>query len=198
MTQPPDPYASPYQPVDYPAAGQQPPYPVVGPQQHPVYPVPGAPRPGYPVGMRQVDQTTSGYVRPPIVLLGFVLWLLAALSWPLGTLLRELVAGSAIGGFRVVMGLFFFACVGIAGVVGAVMFLRGSYHARLALCGTSLLVEVMAVVGFVSLLREGSGMTGAAAVVAAVVAVARLVLPPAAVVVSLLPGTRQYFAANLG
>ncbi|MET1075119.1 MAG: hypothetical protein ABWY11_20905, partial [Umezawaea sp.] len=103
MTQPPDPYASPYQPVDYPAAGAQPPsYPVVGPQ-HPGHPTAGPlPQVVYPGGMRQVDQTTSGYVRPPIVLLGFVLWLLAALSWPLGTLLREVVAGSAIGGFGVV------------------------------------------------------------------------------------------------
>ncbi|HEX6346436.1 hypothetical protein [Umezawaea sp.] len=188
MTQPPpDPYgSSPYQPVNYPAAGQQPPVHQPFPQR----PFPGA--------MRGVDQNTSQtYVRPAVVTIGFVLWLLTALSWPLGTLLRELVAGSPIGGFGVVMGLFFLLCLGIAGVVGAIMFLRGSYHARLALCGVALIVEVMAVIGVASL-SDGGGYSGAAEVVAWLVALARLVLPPVAVVVSLLPGTRQYFAANLG
>ena len=189
MTQPPpDPYgSSPFQPVNYPAAGPQQPPPVNYPQQRP-----------YPGGMRGVDQNTNNaYVRPGVVTAGFVLWLLAALSWPLGTLLRELVAGTAIGGFGVVMGLFFLVCLGIAGVVGAIMFLRGSYHARLALCGVALIVEVMAVIGLVSLSRD-SEYTGAAEVVAWLVVLARLLLPPVAVVVSLLPGTRQYFAANLG
>jgi hypothetical protein len=187
MTQPPpDPYgSSPYQPVNYPAAGQQ---------------QPGGfpPRAPYPGGMRGVDQNTNNtYVRPGVVTAGFVLWLLTALSWPLGTLLRELVAGTAIGGFGVVMGLFFVVCLGVAGVVGAIMFLRGRYHARLALCGAALIVELMAIINLVSL-SDGTEYSGAAEVVAWLVVLARLLLPPVAVVVSLLPGTRQYFAANLG
>jgi hypothetical protein len=185
MTQPPDPNGSPYQPVHYPAAGQQPPMNFPPPRQP------------YPGGMRGVDQNTTAYVRPAVVTVGFALWLLAALSWPLGTLLRELVAGDAISGFGVVMGLFFLLCLGIGGVVGAIMFLRGSYHARLALCLVSLVVEIMAIINVVSLSRE-TGLSGAAEVVAWLVVLARLALPPVAVVVSLLPGTRQYFAANLG
>ncbi len=182
----PDPYgSSPYQPVNYPAAGPQPPANFPSPQ-----------RP-YPGGMRGVDQNTNSYVRPGVVTAGFVLWLLAALSWPLGGLLRELVAGTAIGGFGVVMGLFFLVCLGLAGVVGAVLFLRGGYHARLALCLVSLPVEVVAIIGLVSLSEE-TGLSGAAEVVAWLGVLARLLLPPAAVVVSLLPGTRHYFAANLG
>jgi hypothetical protein len=186
MTQPPDPNASPYQPVHYPPAGQQ---------QPPVnFPPPQRPYPG---AMRGVDQNTNTYVRPGVVTVGFALWLAAALSWPLGTLLRELVAGTAIGGFGVVMGLFFLLCLGIGGVVGAIMFLRGSYHARLALCLVSLVVEIMAIINLVSLSRD-TELSGAAEVVAWLVVLLRLLLPPVAVVVSLLPGTRQYFAANLG
>jgi hypothetical protein len=185
MTQPPDPNGSPYQPVNYPAAGPQPPMNFPPPQQ----PYPGA--------MRSVDQNTTTYARPAAVVVGFVLWLLAALSWPLGTLLRELVAGSAISGFGVVMGLFFLLCLGIGGVVGAIMFFRGSYHARLSLCLVSLVVEIMAIINLVSLSRE-TDLSGAAEAVAWLVVLARLLLPPVAVVVSLLPGTRQYFAANLG
>jgi len=185
MTQPPDPNGSPYQPVNYPAAGQQPPMNFPAPQQ----PYPGA--------MRNVDQNTNAYVRPGVVTIGFLVWLLLALSWPLGTLLRELVAGSAISGFGVVMSLFFLLCVGIGGVVGAIMFLRGSYHARLTLCLVSLVFEIMAIINLVSLSRE-TGLSGVVETVAWLVVLARLLLPPVAVVVSLLPGTRQYFAANLG
>jgi hypothetical protein len=182
MTQPPDPNGSPYQPVHYPPAGQQ-------QSQNFLPPFPG--------GMRHVDQNTTTYVRPGAVKAGFVLWLLAALSWPLGMLLRELTEDGPIGGFGVVMGLFFLLCLGIGGVVGAIMFVRGSYHARLTLCLSSLIVEIMAVISLVSLSRE-TELSGAAEVVAWLVVLARLVLPPVAIVVSLLPGTRQYFAANLG
>jgi hypothetical protein len=186
MTQPPqDPYGSPYQPVNYPTAGQQPgPYP----------PPPGS---QYPVGMRGVDQNVTHYARPAVVTAGFFAWLLLALSWPLGTLLRILVADESIAGFGTVMGLFFLLCVGIGGTLGAVVFLRGSYHARLGLCGAALIFEVMAIINLVTLSRA-TDLSGAAEVVAWLVVLARLVLPPAAVVVSLLPGTRQYFAANLG
>jgi hypothetical protein len=78
------------------------------------------------------------------------------------------------------------------------MFLRGSYHARLALCGVSFLVEVIAVINLVAVVRGGTGTSGAAEVIAWVVIIARLVLPPIAVALSLAPGTREYFAANLG
>ncbi|MFD9740759.1 hypothetical protein [Umezawaea sp. NPDC059074] len=184
MTQPPqDPYSSPYQPVNYPQAGPQP----------GAYP----PGPQYQVGMRGVDQNVTAYTRPGVVLAGFFVWLLLALSWPLGTLLRVVVAGESIAGFGTVMGLFFLLCVGIGGVVGAIMFLRGSYHARLGLCGAALIFEIMAIINLVSLSRA-TDLSGAAEAIAWLVVLARLVLPPVAVVVSLLPGTRQYFAANLG
>jgi hypothetical protein len=179
MTQPPP---DPYQPAQY------------QPAQYPSYPG----QPGYPGQMRSVDQFTTSYRRPTAVTLGFFAWLPAALSWPLGTLVRELVAGSTLTGFGLVMTLFILGCVGIGGVWGAIMFLRGSYQARLALCGVSLLVEIMAVINLVAVLRGGTGTSGMAEVIAWAVIIARLVLPPIAVVLSLLPGTREYFAANLG
>ena len=55
----------------------------------------------------------------------------------------------------------------------------------------------MAIINLVSLSRA-TDLSGPAEAIAWLVVLARLVLPPAAVVVSLLPGTRQYFAANLG
>lgn len=188
MTQPPDPTGS-YQPVNYPAAGQQQPPPMNFP------PPMGQPYPG---GMRGVDQntTTNNYARPAVVVIGFALWLLAALSWPLGTLVRELWAGNAISGFGVVMALFFQLCLCVGGIVGAIMFLRGSYQARLALCGAALILEIFGVVSAVTV--GGADLDGTALLVGWLVVVARLVLPLLAVLVSLAPGTRQYFAANLG
>lgn len=187
MTQPPDPNGSPYQPVNYPAAGQPPPMNFQPPPQQP-----------YQGGMRGIDQntTTNTYARPSVVVVGFALWLLVALSWPLGTLLREVVAGNAISGFGVVMALFFQICLFVGGVAGAVMFLRGSYQARLALCGSALILEIFGVVSAVAV--DGTDLEGTALTVAWLVVVVRLVLPPVAVLASLAPGTRHYFAANLG
>jgi hypothetical protein len=186
MTQPPDPHRSPYQPVHYPAAGQRPPMNLPTPQQP------------YQGGMRGIDQNTTvnTYARPAVVVIGFALWLLVALSWPLGTLLRELAEGNAISGFGVVMALFLQFCLFVGVVVGAAMFLRGSYQARLALCGTALILEIFGVVSAVAV--SGAGLDGAALAIGWLVVVVRLVLPLLAVLVSLAPGTRQYFAANLG
>ncbi|MEO6090368.1 MAG: hypothetical protein ABIQ18_45430 [Umezawaea sp.] len=186
MTQPPDPHSSPYQPVNYPAAGQQPSMNFPTPQQP------------YQGGMRGIDQNTTvnTYARPTVVVIGFALWLLVALSWPLGTLLRQLAEGNAISGFGIVMALFLQICLFVGGVVGAAMFLRGSYQARLALCGTALILEVFGVVSAVAV--GDADLDGAALVIGWLVAIARLVLPPLAVLASLAPGTRQYFAANLG
>ncbi|WP_309118006.1 hypothetical protein [Saccharothrix sp.] len=174
MTQPP--YGGPGQPWD--------------PQQH--YPQAGQVEHGFPA-MRGVDQQTTRVVRPPVVAVGFVLWLLAALAWPLGSIVRISVEDGTFEGFGPIMSLFVSGCLFIGGLWGAIAFYGGSYYARIALCGGSLVVGVLAV---------------AAALVAArgdldeplswVVIVARLVLPAVAAAVSFLPGTRHWFAGNLG
>lgn len=186
MTQPPsepppfDPYRQSMQPVDYPQAGPRPPYPS---------PYPGQPH--YPGQMRNVDQYTTALVRPGAVSVAFVLWLLSALSWPVGTVVRTLAEDGSFAGFGPVMTLFATGCLGIAGVWGAVAFLGGSYHARLGLCGGSMVIGVLGLAAAIVAARDG-----AAEPLSWVVIVLRLVLPAGAAVFSFLPGTRYYFAGN--
>lgn len=185
--QPFDQYGQSMRPVDYPQAGPQPSgrFPGQFPGQH-------YPGPQFPGQMRNVDQFTTALVRPPVVVVAFVLWLLAALSWPVGTVLRTL-AEDGFDGFGTIMTLFFTGCLGIGGVLGAVAFVGGSYHARLALVGGSMVIGVLALAAAIVAARDGGTET-----VAWVVIVSRLVLPAAAAVCSFLPGTRQFFAGNLG
>jgi hypothetical protein len=187
MTQPPsgpephgqqpfDQYGQSMRPVNYPLAGPPPPYP--GHQ--------------FPGQMRNVDQFTTAIARPKAVVVAFVLWLLAALSWPVGTVLRTL-SEDGFNGFGTVMTLFFTGCLGIGGVLGAVAFMGGSYHARLALVGASMVIGVLALAAAIVAARDGGTEA-----LSWVVIVSRLVLPTVAAVCSFLPGTRHYFAGNLG
>ncbi|GAB2995813.1 hypothetical protein [Saccharothrix stipae] len=174
MTQPPngpfDPYGQSMRPVDYPQAGPQPHVP-------------------FPGGMRNVDQHTAAVYRPGAVVASFVLWVLASLSWPVGSVVRTLAEGGAIAGFGPVMALFTGVCLAVAGVWGAVMLLNGSYHARLGLCGGSLVIGILALAAAIIASRDGDTEA-----LSWVVIVLRLVLPAAAAVASFLPGTRQYFS----
>ncbi|MGM1062563.1 hypothetical protein [Saccharothrix sp. Mg75] len=172
MTQPPfDPYGTPMRPVHQPQAG---------------------PLPGYPGQMRGVDQRTTALVRPPVVLAAFVLWVFASLSWPVGTVVRFVAEDGGLVGAGAVLTLFGTGCLALGGVLGAVAFLRGSYHARLALCGSALVIGVLAVAAVLVGARDGLEPASW------VVVVLRLVLLVAASAVSFLPGTRYFFAGNLG
>ncbi|MBP2339515.1 hypothetical protein JOF41_005693 [Saccharothrix coeruleofusca] len=148
--------------------------------------------PGFPGQMRGVDQYTTSVPRPGAVVAAFALWLLAALSWPLGTVVRALAEGDALTGFGPVMTLFGTSCLAVGGVWGAVAFLRGGYQARLGLCGGALVTGFLTVGAVVLAARDG------AEPLSWVVIVLRLVLPAVAAVLSFLPGTRAYFAGNLG
>ncbi|MFD0199330.1 MULTISPECIES: hypothetical protein [Saccharothrix] len=180
MTQPPfnpDPYGQPMRPVEYPQAGPQPHY------QSP-----------YPGRMREVDQYNAALVRPNAVVISFVLWILTALSWPLGSLTRTIASGEqVVAGFGPIMALFASACLAIALVWGAVLLFGGNYHARLGLCGGALVIGVLALAAAIVAARDGDTST-----LDWVVIVLRLVLPAAASVFSFLPGTRQYFSGNQG
>lgn len=178
MTQPPfDPYGQPMRPVEYPQAG---------PQPHRYH----SPYPGQ---MRDVDQHTTALVRPAAVVASFVLWLLTALSWPVGSIVRSLAEEGAIAGFGSIMALFGSACLAIACVWGAVLLLGGNYHARLGLCGGALVVGVLALAAAIIASRDADTEPATWVVI-----VLRLVLPVAASVLGFLPGTRQYFSGNHG
>lgn len=175
MTQPPfDPYGQPMRPVEYPQAGPQPHY------QSP-----------YPGQMRAVDQHTTARFRPTAVTASFVLWILTALSWPVGSLVRSLAEDGALAGFGPIMALFTSTCLAIACVWGAVLLLNGSYHARLGLCGGSLVLGVLVLAAAIIAARDADTEP-----VGWVVIVLRLVLPAAASVAAFLPGTRTYFSGT--
>lgn len=178
MTQPPfDPYGQqPMHPVQYPQAGPQPHY------QSP-----------YPGQMRNVDQHTTALVRPTSVVVSFVLWILTALAWPVGSLVRSFAEDGAISGFGSIMALFTSACLAIACVWGAVLLLGGSYHARLGLCGGALVIGILVLAAAIIAARDTDVEPATWVVI-----VLRLVLPVAAAVCSFLPGTRHYFAGNHG
>ncbi|MFC6089345.1 hypothetical protein [Saccharothrix lopnurensis] len=191
MTEPPfDPYGTPLRPVNHP---RQQPYPQQPHQQPYQQPPHQPPHPfGFPGRMREVDQSSTAVLRPAPVAVAFALWLLAALSWPLGTIAQALAGPGSLAGFGPVMTLFLTTCVALAGLWGAVALLRGSYHARLGLCGGALVLGVLALAAAVVAAR------GDAEPVPWVVSALRLALPAAAAVFSFLPGTRHYFAGNLG
>ncbi|MBB5954730.1 hypothetical protein FHS29_001300 [Saccharothrix tamanrassetensis] len=175
MTQPPfDPFDHPMRPVNLPQSGPQQPI-------------------GYPGHMRGVDQRTTALVRPGVVLAAFACWLLAALSWPVGTVVRVLAEDGSFAGFGPGMTLFATGCLAVGGVWGAVAFLGGSYYARIALCGGYLVIGFLAVAAAIAASRDGDTEPASWAVI-----VLRLALPAAAVVLSFLPGTRSFFARNLG
>ncbi|MCE6995874.1 hypothetical protein LZG04_13840 [Saccharothrix sp. S26] len=155
---------------------------------HPGQPYPGQPYPGQ---MRAVDQHTAVRVRPTAVTASFTLWILTALSWPVGSIARSLAEDGAIAGFGPIMALFTSTCLAIACVWGAVLLLGGSYHARLGLCGGALVVGVLALAAAIIASRDGD-----AGALTWVVIVARLVLPAAAAAAAFLPGTRQYFSGT--
>ncbi|CCH35293.1 proline-rich domain-containing protein [Actinosynnema sp. NPDC047251] len=190
MTQPPfDPFDQPMRPVHLPQAGPPQGSPYGPPQGSPYGPQPL----GFPGQMRGIDQQTSAVARPGAVVAAFVLWLLAALIWPVGTVVRELAEQGGFVGFGAVMTLFATGCLAVGGVWGAVAFLGGSYYARIALCGGYLVLGILAVAAAVVASRSGGTEAASWAVI-----VLRLVLPAAAGVLSFLPGTRHYFAGNLG
>ncbi|MEU4739463.1 hypothetical protein AB0G02_03220 [Actinosynnema sp. NPDC023658] len=189
--------AQPYTAQPYPA---QPytaqPYPAqpYGPST-PGQPYAAQPYPGHPHGngMRGIDQFTTARHRPTAVVAAFALWLLTALSWPVGSLVRTLAEDEPLGAFGSVMGLFASSCLGIAAVWGAVLLLRGSYQARLGLCGGALVIGILALAAAIIAARDGDVEP-----LSWVVIVLRLVLPAAAAVCGFLPGTRQYFSGSAG
>ncbi|GAA0228105.1 hypothetical protein GCM10010492_28180 [Saccharothrix mutabilis subsp. mutabilis] len=173
MTQPPHgPGHQPWDPRQYPQAA---------PVEH-----------GFPA-MRGVDQHTTRVERPRVVVVAFGLWLLASLAWPLGSIVRIGVEEGTFEGFGPIMSLFVSGCLFFAGLWGAISFFGGSYYARIALCGGSLVVGVLALAAALVAARDGLDEP-----LSWVVIVARLVLPAVAAVVSFLPGTRHWFAGNLG
>lgn len=175
MTQQPfDPFDQPMRPVHLPQSGPRQPT-------------------GHPGQMRGIDQRTTALTRPGAVVAAFAVWLLAALAWPVGTVVREFAEHGRFAGFGAGMTLFATGCLAIGGVWGAVAFLRGSYYARIALCGGSLVLGFLAVAE--ALVASRSVGTGAASWA---VIVLRLVLPAVAAVLGFLPGTRHHFAGNLG
>ncbi|RKT57895.1 hypothetical protein [Saccharothrix australiensis] len=175
MTQQPfDPFEQPLRPVDLPRPGARQPV-------------------GYPGGMRGVDQRTTAFKRPGAVFAAFVCWLLAALAWPLGTVVRALAEDGSLGTFGGVMTLFGTGCLAVGGVCGAIAFLGGDHTARIALCGGHLVVGILAVAAVVLAARDGTAEPASWAVI-----VLRLVLPAAAAVLSFLPGTRHHFAGSPG
>jgi len=195
MTRPPEPerpafdqYGNPLHQVQLPAAQ----YPTAAPPGG----FPGYPGSGFPGQMRGIDQATTSVRRPPVVVVAFVGWLLAALAWPLGTLVRELLGDTDVFAFGLVMVLFGLLCVLAAALWGAVRLLQGSFQARLALCGGAFVLEILAVANLVMAFRDG--FAGGADAVGWLVVWARLLLPVVAAALSFGPGTRGYFAANLG
>ncbi len=173
MTQPPfDPFNQPMRPVNLPQSGPQQPI-------------------GFPGQMRGIDQSTTSVPRPGVVTVAFVVWLVAALAWPVGTVVRVVAEDRGYFGFGAVMTLFATGCLAVGGVWGAVAFLKGSYYARIALVGGYLVLGILAVAAAVVASRGG------VAPASWVVIVLRLVLPAVAGVLSFLPGTRGYFAGNL-
>ncbi|ONI82475.1 hypothetical protein ALI22I_41125 [Saccharothrix sp. ALI-22-I] len=193
MSEPFDPYRESMRPVDYPQAGPQPPYP------NPQSPYPGpqsyqSPQSPYPGQMRNIDQFTTALVRPRVVVVSFVFWVLAALSWPVGTVVRTLAEDDgSFAGFGPIMTLFATGCIGVAGVWGAVLLIGGSYQARIGLVGVSLVIGVLALAAVIVAARDGD-----AGPLSWVVMVLRLALPAVATVFAFLPGTRHYFAGNMG
>lgn len=184
MTQPPfDPYGTPMRPVNYPHANprQQPPH-----HQPPPHPL------GFPGQMREVDQSSAAVVRPGAIVVAFAFWLLAALSWPLGTIAQALAGPGALAGFGPVMTLFATTCAALGGLWGAIALLRGSYQARLVLCGGALVLGVLALAAAIVAARDG------AEPITWVVIALRLALPAVAAVFSFRPGARHYFAGNPG
>ncbi|WP_367134607.1 hypothetical protein [Saccharothrix sp. HUAS TT1] len=143
--------------------------------------------------MRNVDQFTTALVRPTTVVVSFALWVLAALSWPVGTLVRSLAEGDPLIGFGTIMALFAGTCLAIGGTWAAFLLLGGSYHARLGLCGGSLVIGVLALAAAIVAARDGDTEP-----LSWVVIVLRLALPAAATVACFLPGTRQFFSGNHG
>ncbi|WP_433266059.1 hypothetical protein ACQPZF_39775 [Actinosynnema sp. CS-041913] len=175
MTQPPfDPFEHPMRPVNLPQPGPQQPV-------------------GFPGAMRGVDQHTTAFVRPGVVFAAFVCWLLAALMWPVGTVIRVLAEDGAFASFGAVMTLFATGCLAVGGVWGAIAFLGGSYYARIALCGGYLVVGILAVAAAIVASRDADTEPASWAVI-----VLRLALPAVAAVLSFLAGARSYFAGNLG
>ncbi|GAA1280278.1 hypothetical protein [Saccharothrix xinjiangensis] len=182
MTEPPfDPYGTPVRPVDHPHQQPYPPH-----RQQPLHPL------GFPGRMREVDQSAVAVVRPGAVVVAFAFWLLAALSWPLGTIAQALAGPGSLAGFGPVMTLFATTCAALGGLWGAIALLRGSYQARLVLCGGALVLGVLALAAALVAARDDAGP------VTWVVIALRLVLPAVAAVFSFLPGVRHHFAGNLG
>ncbi|MEV8442531.1 hypothetical protein AB0425_34575 [Actinosynnema sp. NPDC051121] len=147
----------------------------------------------YPGRMRDVDQHHAVLVRPAVVVVSFVLWILTGLSWPIGSVVRSLAEDGAISGFGPIMALFTSTCLAIACVWGAVLLLGGNYHARLGLCLGALVIGILALAAAIVAARDGDTEP-----VSWVVIVLRLALPAAASVFGFLPGTRQYFSGNAG
>ncbi|QFZ23580.1 hypothetical protein [Saccharothrix syringae] len=170
----------------------QPPFDPYGTPLPPHHHQPHQPPPAFPGAMREVDQAATTVARPAPVTAAFALWLLTALSWPIGTALRTAAEDDRFTGFAPVMTLFGTTCLAIAGLWGAIALLRGSYHARLALCGGALVLSALTVAALLVAAEDDLGP------VSWTVIVLRLLLPVAAAACSFLPGTRHYFAGNLG
>ncbi|MEU5691478.1 hypothetical protein [Actinosynnema sp. NPDC020468] len=170
-----------YPQAQYPQSQYPAPYPQGYPQASPVHG-------GYPA-MRGVDQRTVVVKRPVAVSVGSVFWLLTALSWPVGTVVR-LAVERPPSSFGTIVTLFVTGCLAIGGIVGAVYFHNGSHQARLVLCGSWFVVEIVALGMLVSALRE-TVEAGTLAVL-----VARLAFPLVAAVCGFLPGTRHHFSGS--
>lgn len=145
---------------------------------------PGVPQYG---GMNEVQTSYTRIVRPPTVVAAAVVWLLAALAWPLGRIVVRLAEGDA-DKLWWTANVFLTVCVVAAVTWPVVRFLQGSFQSRLVLTLVSLLFEVLAFAFLVSAIPDTDLV---------VLQVIRLVLPPVAIVLSFLPGSRGYFAANL-
>ncbi|WP_285746036.1 hypothetical protein [Lentzea sp. NBRC 105346] len=137
-------------------------------------------------GMNEVQTTYTRVVRPPVVVIAAMFWVLAALSWPVGRMVVGL--SGQVDQLWWVAHLFLTVCV-VAGVAWPVVrFLQGSFQARLGLTLVALLFFVLALGFLLASLRDGDLVA---------LHVVRLVLLLGAVGLSFLPVSRGYFRANL-
>lgn len=177
-------------------AGQPPGYPP-GYGALPQYP-PGDPRSsflgGYPGAMSQVQTATTVSRRPVVVVWVFLLWVLTALLWPLGMLLRSVVAADQVtwSWWEFGIPMFVLGCAAVGWIALAARFLFGNWYARIGLCGFAFFSVVITIAYLVGAASDGTGLTGAGDTVAWAVMIARLVLAPLAAALSFLPAVNRY------
>jgi hypothetical protein len=148
--------------------------------------------------MNQVQTATTTTRRPAAVVWVFVLWLVTALLWPLGMLLRSAVAADQVtwSWWQFGIPMFVLCCAAVAGIALATRFLFGNWYARIGLCGFAFFSVVITIAYLVGAANDGTGLTGAGDTVAWIVMIARLVFAAVAAALSFLPAVNRYSASG--